>query len=130
MPFHLPPMKLALFSEENSWKNKNLGNGINERKILKNYKMKGLICFSLLLSKEKRRQKRNMLKELKKLDSKRPKIKKEESLKSKRKELKFLEKCLKQERMLIKEEIRETLLKIMLILDLQFMLQLPEMVYL
>lgn len=61
-------MKLALFLEESSWKNKRLESGIKGRRISRDYKMKDLIFYNQLWLKEKRKQKKNMLKELKKLD--------------------------------------------------------------
>ena len=51
--------------------------------------MKGLISFKVLQLKEKRRQKKSMLREQKKSDLKKQKTRKELQLKYKEKELKF-----------------------------------------
>ena len=69
-----------------------------------------------------------MLKELRRSDSRKQRIKKELSPRSRERESRFSERCTKQGRMLKLKARRETLLRIMLILDLLFMHQLLEMV--
>ena len=115
--------------EESSWKNKKLENGTKEKKISKDFKMKDSISSNLLSSKEKRKQRKSTLKELRKSDLEKPSIKKEHWLKFKERESRFLERCTKQERMLKSKEKEEISLKIMLTLDPQFMLQSLEMVF-
>jgi hypothetical protein len=69
-----------------------------------------------------------MLKELKRLDLEKLSTRKELWQKFKERESRFLEKCIKQGRMLKSKVKEETLLRTMLTLDLLFTLQLPEMV--
>ena len=82
-------MKHVSLLEENSWKNKKSVNGTKERKILKDFKMRDSISFNQPLSKERRKLKKNMLKELKKSGLEKPSIKKEPLLKFKEKESRF-----------------------------------------
>jgi len=89
--------------------------------------MKDSISSNQHLLKEKKKLKKSMLKEPKKLDLKRLRIKKEHLLKFKEKESRFLERCIKQERMSRSRRERGILLKTMPTLDLLCMLQLLEM---
>ena len=89
--------------------------------ILRSFRMRDLIYSSLLSSRERKRQKRNMLRESRKFVLKRLKIKREVSPRFKRRESKFSERCLRRGRMLTTEARREILLKIMPILDPLFM---------
>jgi hypothetical protein len=61
-------MRLVLLLEESSWKSKNLENGTRERKISRDCKMKDLISSRVRSLKEKKKLRRSMLRELKKLD--------------------------------------------------------------
>jgi hypothetical protein len=126
---HQPPMKLVSPLEENSWKSRKLENGTKEKKISKDFKMKDSIFFNQPSSKEKRKLKKSTLKELKKLDLEKPSTKKELLLKFKERELRFSERCIKQERTSKLKEKEEISSKIMLTLDLLFMLLLQEMVF-
>jgi len=122
-------MKPVSLLEENSWKNKKLENGTREKKILRDFKTKDSIFFNPHLSKEKRKPRKSTHKEQKKSDLEKPSIKKELLPKFKERELRFLERCIKQERMLKLKEKEEISLKIMQTLDLPFMLQLQEMAF-
>lgn len=57
--------------------------------------MRDLIFFSLLSSREKKKLRRNMPRELKKLDSRKPRIKRELWPRFRGRELRYLEKCTK-----------------------------------
>lgn len=92
--------------------------------------MKDSIYFNQPSLKEKRKLKKSMLKELKKFDLEKLNIKNELWPRFKEKELRFSEKCIKLVKMLKLKVKEEILLKIMLILDLLYMLQLQEMAFL
>lgn len=89
MLFHQHQMRLASLSEENLWRNKKLENGTRERRISRDSKMRDSIYCNQLWSKEKKKLKKSMPKELKKSDSKRLKIKSDLWPKSKEKESRF-----------------------------------------
>lgn len=122
-------MRLVSPSEENSWKSRKLENGTREKKISKDFKTKDSIFFNQPSSKEKRKPKKNMLKEPKKSDLEKLSIRKELWPKFKERELRSSERCTRQERTLKLKEKEEISLRIMLTLDLPFMLQLLEMVF-
>ena len=90
------------------------------------FRMRDSISCNQHLSKEKKKLKRNMLKELRKLDSRKLRIKKELLQRFRGRESRSLEKCTKQERMLKLKDRREISLKITLTLGLKFMLQSRE----
>ena len=92
--------------------------------------MKDLTFCNLLLSREKKKLKKSMLKELKRSDLKRLKIRKDLSPRFKEKESRSLERCIKQEKTSKLKEVREISLRNIPILDHLYMLQSLEMVFL
>ena len=105
-------------------------NGTRERRISRDCRTKGSISSSRHSSRGRRRLKRSMLRELKKLDSRRLRIRRELWQKSREKELRFSERCTKPERMSKSRRAKEISLRITPILGQQSMPQLPEMVFL
>lgn len=91
--------------------------------------MKDSIFFNLLLLKERKKLKKSMHRELKKLDLEKLSIKKELLLRYKERELRFLERCTRLEKTLKLKVKEEILSKTTLTLDQQCMLQLLEMVF-
>jgi len=120
-------MRPVLLSDENLWKNKKFVNGTREKRILSVSKMKDLIYSSQLSLKEKRKQKKNTHRKLKKLGLRKLSIRKGLLPKFRERELRFFVKCIKRGKMLRLREKEEILSKITLILAQQFMLQSLEM---
>lgn len=92
--------------------------------------MKDLTFCNLLLSREKKKLKKSTLKELKRSDLRKLRTKKELLPRSKERESRFLERCIKPERMLRSKEVRETLSRNTQTLDPLFTLLSPEMAFL
>lgn len=102
-------MRHVSLLEENSWRSKKLENGTREKRISNVFRMKDLIYSNLPLSKEKKKQKKNMLRKLKKLDLRKLNTRKEPLPKFKERELRYSVKCIRLEKTLKLKEKEEIL---------------------